>query len=168
MADRTGWWGRRSGPAKAGVAVIVLLVVALVAGGIWLGGSPEINQTEEPVAADARATQTLVTSTLRSAEVNASLVDVTEERVYVAYSLPTYAYDETGAVDEPVAIELQRFAVGAAADAAPWVDRIVVVQYDGDSPVLLWEVPMTAFDSYVAGELSLGEFEDRIRAERYG
>jgi hypothetical protein len=88
--------------------------------------------------------------------------------VYVAYSLPAFAYDESGAVDEAAATELQRFVVGAAADAAPTADRIVIVQYDGEEPLQSWDVRMADFDAFVAGDLTLDAFESRIQVERFG
>jgi hypothetical protein len=169
MASDVGWWGRRSGVTKAAVVAAVVLVVALVGAGLWLGGStPDVVPTDEPVDAASRAQNTLLTNTLAAADVDVSLVDVTDERVYVAYSLPAFAYDESGGVDETAATELQRFVVGAAADAAPTADRIVIVQYDGEEPRQSWDVRMADFDAFVAGDLTLATFEERIEIERYG
>lgn len=161
------WWGRRSRGTTVAVGFALVLVVVLVGAAVWLGGSQPVVPTEDPVDAETRAQNTHLTTTLAAADIEVSLVDVTEERVYVAYRLPAFAYDGTGAVDEAAAVELQRFVVGAAADTAPGVERIVVVQYDGEEPRLGWEVRLTDFDAFVAGDLTLEAFEERVQVERY-
>lgn len=162
------WWGRRSRTGKIGIAVV--LVVVIVAAGLtaWLTQPQELDPYHDPVSAETRVQNTVLYSSLRSAGINESLVDVNHERVYVAYSLPGYAYDAgTDRVNESIAIELQRFAVGVAADTAPTVDRLVILQYDGDDPRLLWKIQMDDFDALVAGDLTLQEFEGRIEVVRY-
>lgn len=78
------------------------------------------------MSAETRVQNTVLYDSLRAAGINESLADINDERIYVAYSLPGYAYDGS-AVNESVAVELQRFVFGASADVAPDVDRLVIV-----------------------------------------
>lgn len=166
LASVGDWWNRRGLAVRLVLVAVVLLAAVAVGAGAWLTQPQELEPYQDPVSAEARVQNTVLYDSLRAAGINESLADVNDERIYVAYSLPGYAYDGS-AVNESVAIELQRFVVGASADVAPDVDRLVIVQYDAGEPRLLWTVGMADFDAFVAGELTLEAFEGRIEVVTY-
>lgn len=169
------WWTRRSRRAKIGLVAIVVLGVVIVALVLTFSQPNDYRSYEHPVSAETRTANSALMVTLARAGINESMADVTDERVYVAYTLPAYAYGNGSDVDgtngsevnATTAVELQRFVVGAAVNAAPDVPRIVVLQYDGTDPRVAWDVQTSDFAAYVSGDLTLEEFESRIEITRF-
>jgi hypothetical protein len=92
---------------------------------------------------------------LVSAGFEDAFVDIDEERVYVAYSLPEGYEADTA----------QRFVIGAAADAAFDVGQIIVTQYEGETPVTAWTVNLEDFKAFMNDELSGEELDAKIVKE---
>lgn len=171
--DGGSWWSRRSRGAKVGI--VALAVVGVVLGGLLLTfNQPNGFAThEQPVSAETRASNSAIALSLaRGGGINRSLVDVTDERVYVAYELPAYAYTNATdgnatRVNETTARDVQRFVLGVAAGGAGDAPRVVILQYDGETPRLAWDVQLSDFAAYFRGDLTLEEFESRIDVTRF-
>lgn len=156
---KDGW--TRGRKVRVAVAVAALVVVAGVAA--WLLSPIPFQPYEDPVSAEHRSQNANLVAALFSGGIEDPFVDVDDERVYVAYALPDHAYDNaTGVLNATVADQVQRFVVGASANAAPDVTEIVVTQYDGTDPLVVWVVQMEDFKAFVNTEIDLDEFEARI------
>ena len=137
---------------------IIGAVILLIAGAAFiLLSSPSVSEYKDEISVAERSQNTNLAAALLSGGINDSLVDVTSERVYVGYGLPSGFDQDT----------TQRFVIGAAADASPESAKIVALQYLDGTPIIIWTVLMSDFKDYVNGVLTLEEFESRIQKKTY-
>ena len=147
-------------PIVAAVVVIAIIAVAAfmlmqpAAPGVSVGDE-DVPEYYDAVDLDTRALNTNLYTALASAGFEDPFVDVTEERVYVAYSLPE-------GMEADIA---QRFVIGAAADTAFDVPQIIVTQYEGDTPITVWTVQMDDFKAFMNDQLSGEELDAKIVKE---
>lgn len=134
------------GATKAAIALVFLVVVGAAAYFLLsgpTGGTAYVDQ----ISVETRSQNANLLAALNSGGIVDPLVDVTEERVYVAYDLPEGADPET----------MQRFVIGSAADTAPTSGQIMALQYVGGAPKLLWTVQMADFAALMNGQLATAE-----------
>ncbi len=147
-----------------GAVAAVVIVLVLVGGGLllWLnsGAPPGTAVSASSNYTDAaplefRSENANVYGALLGAGLNDSFVDIDETHAYVAYELPpNYTADI-----------MQRYAIGAAAAAAPNTTSIVVVQYQGGIPVLAWTVSTEDFKAFERAEMTSDQLDAKIRKQ---
>lgn len=142
------------GATKAVIALVFL--VAVGAAYFLLSGPTGGTVYVDQVSVDTRSQNANLLAALYSGGIVDPLVDVTEERVYVAYDLPDGADPET----------MQRFVIGSAADTAPTSGQVMALQYVGGAPRLLWTVQMADFVALMNGQLANAEqFEAKVQKQ---
>lgn len=120
------------------VVGIVLGVLAAAAGGtyLWLSRPVELEEFPETVSHATRMRNTEVLTALAAVGIVSALVDINEERAYIAYDLPA------NATATPAA--LQAYALVIAAEFATATARGIVVQFVDKEPALAWEGDLAA------------------------
>lgn len=117
---------------------VVLLVLAAAVGGayLWISRPVAIQEFDEPgPSMESKQQNSLVLTALLGSGIDSALVDVTPERVYVAYDAP--------AKEDPIERDIvQSQALFAVADAAPDVDRAVLVMYVDGVAMLVWKADL--------------------------
>ncbi len=133
-------------------AVVAVLAVIAIGAFLWITSPPTLVEYSDPVSVEERSQNTGLMAALFSGGINDSLVDIDAERTYVAYALP-------GGTD---ADTMQRFVVGAAANAAPDTGKIVALQYVNDIPSVVWTVQLADFKAFMRGEITESQLDAKI------
>jgi hypothetical protein len=136
----------------AAVAAVIVFGIAVIAFFFLAPATAAPVEYTDPVNPDFKSQNTNLFAALYAGGIEDPFVDVDAERAYVAYELPSGADSDT----------MQRFAVGAAANAAPDVGKIVVVQYVGGTPSVSWTVQMSDFKEFMNAKITGEMLESRI------
>lgn len=143
-----------------GLGIPLVVIALLVVGGYaWVRSPVDTEGYSDPVSADATEQNTALTAALLAGGLDDAFVDVSREQAYVAYELPD---DSTTSPTD-----WQWFVFGAAADTVQGADRLVVVQYDDERPVLSWSVPMETLQAFADGDTGAAAFEADIDKRTY-
>jgi hypothetical protein len=147
-----------------GAAVVAVIVLVLLGAGLWLlmsSGTP----SSAPVTASSNYTDAAsleyrsenanVYGAMVGAGLNDSFVDIDESHAYIAYELPANYTSDI----------MQRFCIGAAAAAAPQTTTIVVAQYQGGIPAVVWTVATADFQAFERGELTSDQLDAKIEKQ---
>lgn len=145
---------------------IMLVAVVLVAGGayLWLSRATEPVHYEDAVSLASREENSRIVTALAVGGIERPLVDVTADRVYIAYELP--AAPEGEAADANATAEreaaFQRYALGVAAGAQTAAANFVVAQLVDGEPHRLWSVDADVAESYAAGDITYEAYDAEI------
>jgi hypothetical protein len=114
------------------LGVVVLLLAAGAGGGYWWLSRPvALQEFKESVPLETRQRNTDVQTALLVVGIDSALVDIDADRAYIAYEMPA---NTTRSSDE-----LQLYALGVAATAAPHTAKGIIVQYVDQKATLVWE-----------------------------
>lgn len=169
------------GRAKKILAVtgIVLGVIVVAAGiGLYFLSQPkDLVPYSEITSASAKSRNTDVTRALLLVGLDSALVDVTAERVYVAYKLSansTNASAPSGDAAFDAAAStlsessaMQRLVAITAGAAAPEAAKVTVLQYVGETPSVFWVVANADVEAFAKGALSLDGFMEKVNVTTF-
>ncbi len=139
-----------------GVVAVGVLLIAGAAFFLFSPPGPAVAYAES-VPADTRGANAALLGALHNGGIDDPFVDISPAQVYVAYQLPQ-GFDST---------VMQRYVIGASADASPTSSKIISVQYVGGKPKLAWTVQTADFKAYVRGELTVDQFEAKIQKQNF-
>lgn len=133
------------------MAIAIVAVIA-VAGFFMLVQPDKEKPYSDEVSQQIRSQNANLLGALYSGGIVDPFVDIDDERVYVAYDLP----------DGQDSDIMQRFAIGASADAAPTVKKIVISQYQASKAKLIWSLSMADFKSFMNAQFTGDQLDAKI------
>ncbi|VVB70503.1 Uncharacterised protein [uncultured archaeon] len=141
---------------KKWIIITLIVLVLIVAGAYFYAYAPASDYVEK-VSLEERSDNANLYATLLGAGIQDPFVDVNSDRVYVAYELPQGSNSDI----------MQRFVLGAAADANPNTQQLIVTEYVNDQPVTTWTLSMSDFKSFMTQKITEQQLDVTIQKQNY-
>ncbi len=141
---------------KKWIIITLIILVLVIAGAYFYVYAPGSDYIEK-VTLEERSDNTNLYATLLGAGIQDPFTDVNDQRVYVAYELPQGSDSDT----------MQRFVLGAAADADPNTQQIIVTEYVNDQPKTTWTVNMNDFKAFMNKQITEEQLDVKIQKQNY-